>query len=170
MAASLHGTTMYQHQHWSMHLSYPQWMKGLFVSQVQMLMVLSWQVAEVMMELWEPYAKQNIVTLYTEQLYNASWFKIMLMSSTVGEGRDFCMFKISTTNNRKYFYKQMYCRFLNFSTYISASQTVNCFGFFKYENVLLEALRRFYNGNLSLCEHHVTLKKQVNYYIWVKLH
>lgn len=60
-------------------------MKGLFVSQVQMLMVLSWQVAEVMMELWEPYAKQNIVTLYTEQLCYGSWFKFMLMLSTIGK-------------------------------------------------------------------------------------
>lgn len=30
---------------------------SLFVSQVQMLMVLSWQVAEVMTELWKPHAK-----------------------------------------------------------------------------------------------------------------
>lgn len=38
-----------------------------------------------MMELWEPYAKQNIVTLYSEQPYNGSWLKFMLMSSTTGE-------------------------------------------------------------------------------------
>lgn len=61
-----------------MHLSHPQWVEeeeegevggeGVFVSQVEMLMVLSWQVAEVTTELWEPYAKQITATLHAPPL------------------------------------------------------------------------------------------------------
>lgn len=71
-------------------------MGGLFVSQVEMLMVLSWQVVGVMMELWEPYAKQNIVTLYTEQPSNVSHFNYM--SGVVRERLESCGFKNINNN------------------------------------------------------------------------